>query len=62
MTYRARIGEGSSPLAARRGASALLEQDEARFSQHPLLPGRQSAAGVPSRQFADYLNDLDQIP
>jgi len=31
-----------------RSASALLEQDEARFGQHPLLPGGQAAAGLPS--------------
>ena len=35
---------------------------EARFGQHPLLSGSQTAAGLPSRQVADYLNDLDQIP
>ena len=45
-----------------RSASALLEQYEACFGQHPLLPGGQAAAGLPSRQVADYLNDLDQIP
>jgi hypothetical protein len=51
----------TSELETRSG-SALLEQDEARFGQHPLLPGGQAAAGLPSRQVADYLNDLDQIP
>jgi hypothetical protein len=45
-----------------RSASALLEQYEACFGQHPLLPGGQAAAGFPLRQVADYLNDLDQIP
>lgn len=45
-----------------RSASALLEQYEACLGQHPLLPGGQAAAGLPSRQVADYLNDLDQIP
>jgi hypothetical protein len=45
-----------------RSASALLEQYEARFGEHPHLPGGQSAAGLPSRQVADYLNDLNQIP
>jgi len=45
-----------------RNASALLEQYEACFGQHPPLPRGQAAAGVPSRQVADYLNDLDQIP
>ena len=44
------------------GASALLEQDKARLGQHPLLPRRQAVAGLPGRQVADYLNDLDQIP
>ena len=51
---------GVSELETRSG-SALLEQDEARFGQHPLLPGGQAAAGLPSGQVADYLNDLDQI-
>jgi hypothetical protein len=51
---------GTSELKT-RSASALLEQDEACFGQHPLLPGGQAAAGLPSRQVADYLNDLDQI-
>ena len=41
-----------------QSASALLEQYEARFGQHPLLSGGQTAAGLPSRQVADYLNDL----
>jgi len=50
-----------SELVTRSG-SAFLEQDEARFGQHPLLPGGQAAAGLPSRQVADYLNDLDQVP
>ena len=45
-----------------RSASALLEQYEACFGQHPLLPGGQAAAGLPLRQVADYLDDLDQIP
>ena len=45
-----------------RSASALLEQYEACFGQHPLLSGGQAAAGFPLRQVADYLNDLDQIP
>jgi hypothetical protein len=45
-----------------RSASALLEQYEACFGQHPLLPGGQAAACFPLRQVADYLNDLDQIP
>jgi hypothetical protein len=45
-----------------RSASALLEQYEACFGQHPLLPRGQAATGLPSRQVADYLNDLDQIP
>ena len=44
-----------------RSGSAFLEQDEARFGQHPLLPGGQAAAGLPCRQVADYLNDLDQV-
>jgi hypothetical protein len=48
-----------SELVTRSG-SALLEQNEARFGQHPLLPGGQAAAGLPSRQVADYLNDLNQ--
>jgi hypothetical protein len=52
---------GTSELET-RSASALLEQYEARSGQHPLLPGGQAAAGLPSRQVADYLNDLDQIP
>src|SRR4029077_7845630 len=45
-----------------RIASALLEQYQACFGQHPLLPRGQAAAGLPSRQVADYLNDLDQVP
>ena len=52
---------GTSELKT-RSASALLEQYEACFGQHPLLPGGQAAAGFPLRQVADYLNDLDQIP
>ena len=40
----------------------MLEQYEARLSQHPLLRRGQAAAGLASRQVADYLNDLDQIP
>ena len=30
-----------------RNASAFLEQYEARFGQHPLLPGGQAPAGLP---------------
>jgi hypothetical protein len=52
---------GASELRT-RSASALLEQYEARLGQHPLLPRGQAAAGLASRQVADYLNDLDQIP
>ena len=52
---------GTSELKT-RSASALLEQYEACFGQHPPLPRGQAAAGLPSRQVADYLNDLDQIP
>jgi len=52
---------GTSELKT-RSASALLEQYEARLGQHSLLPRRQAAAGLASRQVADYLNDLDQIP
>jgi len=51
---------GVSELETRSG-SALLEQDEARFGQHPLLPGGQAAARLSSRQVADYLDNLDQI-
>jgi hypothetical protein len=52
---------GTSELET-RSPSAFLEQYEARFGQHPLLPTGQAAAGLPSRQVADNLNDLDQIP
>jgi hypothetical protein len=52
---------GTSELKT-RSASALLEQYEARLGQHPLLARGQAAAGLASRQVADYLNDLDQIP
>jgi hypothetical protein len=52
----------ATPELETRSGSALLEQDEARFGQHPLLPSGQAAASLPSRQVADYLNDLDQIP
>ncbi len=48
---------------ARRSASALLEQNLARFGQHPLLPTPgQAAAGIPFRQVADYLSYPGQIP
>ena len=52
---------GTSELKT-RSASALLEQYEARLGQHSLLPRGQAEAGLASRQVADYLNDLDQIP
>jgi len=63
---RRRHGTLSRPPATsagwvKRSGSAFLEQDEARFGQHPLLPRGQAATGLPSRQVADYLNDLDQI-
>ena len=59
--YRVRPGAGLPAPLVTRIVVALLEQDEARFGQHPLLPGGQAAAGLPSCQVADYLNDLDQI-
>jgi hypothetical protein len=51
---------GTSELKTKR--SAFAEEYEACSGQHLLLPSRQAAAGLPSRQVADYLNDLDQIP
>ena len=55
------VSRETSELETRR-ASALLEQDEACFSQHPLLSGGQATTGLPSGEVADYRNDLDQIP
>jgi hypothetical protein len=51
-----------APVNNPQSASALLEQNEARFDQHALLPGGQAPAGRSLRQVADYLDDLDQIP
>jgi hypothetical protein len=43
--------------------ASLLEQNLARFGQHPLLPTPgQAAAGIPFRQVADYLSYPGQIP
>ena len=55
--------QSAEPANSRtRSVSALLEQYEARPGQHPLLARGQAKAGLASRQVADYLNDLDQIP
>jgi hypothetical protein len=51
----------AEPANSKRSASAFLEEYEACFGQHPLLPSGQAAGGLPSRQVADYLNDLGQI-
>ena len=55
------LARGTGELET-RSPSAFLKQYAARFGQHPLLPRGQAAAGLPSRQVADNLNDLDQIP
>ena len=60
--YHRRCGKHRASEPETPGASALLEQYEARSGQHPLLPSGQAAAGLPFRQVADYLHDLDQIP
>jgi len=64
----ARVAVGAETLSRQRAkpnepetrcVSAFLKQYEARFGQHPLLPGGQAAVGLPPREVADNLNDLD---